>query len=53
LLRIDAFNNALAMQNPLMHDRIEANLERAFWERHQIIGLLDEFDLTPRYAVQD
>jgi hypothetical protein len=53
LLRIDAFNNALAMQDPMMQDRIEANLERAFWERHQIIGLLDEFNLTPRYAVQD
>jgi len=51
LLRIDAFNNAMAMQIPGQEERIEANLERAFWEREQIMALLDNLNLTPRIGV--
>lgn len=47
LLRLDAFENAIKLQQPEKAEQIEKNMRKAFYERENIIALLDEMNLTP------
>lgn len=48
LLRVDAFDRALALQDPQRAHRIEADMARSYHERQALIALVDELGLTPR-----
>lgn len=48
LLRLDAFDNALLLQDSEKAIFVERKLKRQFFEREAIIDMVDRMDLTPR-----
>lgn len=53
LLRIDAFNNGLRLQNPEIEVYIERKMERDFRDRAALIDLIDRMGMTPRLGPPD
>ena len=50
LLRKDAFDNALRLQNPAITRQIEWKMKQNFWDREGLIDLVDHMNMTPRYS---
>lgn len=51
LLRIDAFNNAIALQDPEKRPAVQARMWDHFWEREAILEILDNMEMTPRMGL--